>query len=293
MRILFVGTVLFSQEMLSHLLTMNVQIVGVCTAKTSAQNADYADLQPVCDRHGIELHPTADINCAATIDWIAERNPDIIFCFGWSRLLGKSLITLAPLGLVGYHPAALPSNRGRHPIIWALALGLKKTASTFFMMDDRADSGDILSQVDVDISEYDDASSLYQKIISSARGQLDLLVPSLMNGSETRIKQDDDKANYWRKRSAVDGQIDWRMPATGICNLVRALSHPYPGAHMLTSNGVVKVWKASLVQDVLPNAEPGKIIAIEGGQAIVRCGINAVRLIETDPELHPALGTYL
>ena len=47
---------------------------------------------------------------------------------------------------MGYHPAELPYNRGRHPIIWALALGLKSTASTFFYMKEGADDGDIISQ---------------------------------------------------------------------------------------------------------------------------------------------------
>ena len=50
------------------------------------------------------------------------------------------------MGILGYHPSLLPFNRGRHPIIWALALGLKETGSTFFFMDENADTGDIVSQ---------------------------------------------------------------------------------------------------------------------------------------------------
>ena len=71
---------------------------------------------------------------------------------GWSRIIGKELLAVPPKGIVGYHPAALPANRGRHPIIWALALGLKETASTFFFMDNGADSGPIISQKSLIIS---------------------------------------------------------------------------------------------------------------------------------------------
>lgn len=49
--------------------------------------------------------------------------------------------------LIGFHPANLPQNRGRHPIIWALFLSLQETASTFFMMDEDTDSGDIISHM--------------------------------------------------------------------------------------------------------------------------------------------------
>ena len=69
------------------------------------------------------------------------------------------------MGVIGYHPAALPKNRGRHPLIWALVLGLKKTASSFFIMDERADSGDVISQEEIIINDDDDASSLYAKMI--------------------------------------------------------------------------------------------------------------------------------
>ena len=60
--------------------------------------------------------------------------------------MGNRILDLAPLGIIGFHPAALPRNRGRHPIVWALVLGLEETASTFFFMDKGADTGDILSQ---------------------------------------------------------------------------------------------------------------------------------------------------
>ena len=77
-----------------------------------------------------------DVNSKDNYNWIKSLNPDIIFCFGWSNLLKKDILTLAPMGVLGFHPSKLPQNRGRHPLIWALALGLKKSASTFFFMDE-------------------------------------------------------------------------------------------------------------------------------------------------------------
>ena len=131
-----------------------------------------------------------NINSEESLAWISELNPDVIFCLGWSKLFRRPLLTLTPLGVVGFHPAALPDNRGRHPLIWALILRLNKTASTFFFMDEGVDSGDLISQVSIDIYLSDDAASLYQRVTDVALMQLRDFFPSLASGAIQRIAQD-------------------------------------------------------------------------------------------------------
>lgn len=293
MRIVFIGTVQFSREMLSHLIGMGADVQGVCTARESKLNSDYADLNDLCRQLHIPLLRTQDINSDEAILWISELKPDVIFCFGWSRLIGKRLLDLPHMGIVGYHPAELPKNRGRHPLIWALALGLNRTASTFFFMDEGADSGDIVSQVDIEIDLDDDARSLYSKVVDTAKTQLSQVVKCLDSGVILRRKQDDQNASYWRKRTAKDGHIDWRMAARDIHNLVRALSSPYPGADFEIKNSIVKVWKSQVIFGVPLNAEPGKVIGFMQGKPIVRCGTDAICLIDTTPSFEPSIGDYL
>lgn len=284
---------MFSREMLLQLIAMGADVQGVCTAAEATSNSDYADLAPICLVNGIPVWRTTDINSTATLAWIRGRAPDVIFCFGWSRLLSRELLTIPPRGVVGYHPAQLPANRGRHPLIWALVLGLESTASTFFVMDEGADSGDILSQVTIAIATTDDAGVLYRKVINSARDQLAELVPLLAKGRVQGVKQDPAQSSSWRKRSAVDGRIDWRMPARGIYNLVRALARPYPGAEILTENGPVKVWKTEIVQGAPANAEPGKVLRLVGGKPVVRCGEESICLVEFEPDFPITPGAYL
>lgn len=132
MRILFIGTVEFSYKALKKLIELNAEIVGVCTKKKSDFNSDFEDLTPLCKKADIPFKYVNDINSNENIDWIRSLSPDIIFCFGWSNLIKKDLLNLPKMGVVGYHPALLPKNRGRHPIIWALVLGLNDSGSTFF-----------------------------------------------------------------------------------------------------------------------------------------------------------------
>ena len=179
MRILFIGTVEFSKKALQKLIELNAQVVGVCTKEKSEFNSDFADLRPICEKNKIPVRLINDINLLNNYNWIKSLSPDIIFCFGWSNLLKKNLLTLAPMGVLGFHPSKLPQNRGRHPLIWAISLGLKKCASTFFFMEDEADSGEILSQRDLDILSTDDAQVLYDKIVNIALLQIEEFLPLL------------------------------------------------------------------------------------------------------------------
>ena len=61
------------------------------------------------------------------------------------------------------------------------------------------------------------------------------------------LKQRNLESNYWRKRSEVDGKIDWRMDAQSIDNLVKALTKPYPGAYFLFNEKKITVCVAKVI----------------------------------------------
>lgn len=293
MRILFIGSVAFSARALRELIAMRAHVVGVCTLKDSALNADHQDLTPIAVDVGIPVIYATDLHSPESMGWIRERNPDVIFCFGWSRLIKLSLLTLPPMGVVGFHPAALPANRGRHPLIWALVLGLKETASTFFLMNEGADSGDVLSQVKVPIGELDDAADLYERITEVAMVQLRDFVPRLAKRDIQPQPQDNSLANTWRKRGAADGRIDWRMAAESIHNLVRGLKQPYVGAHFDYGDQAIKVWKTGLEAEAPANLEPGKVLSVDENGVLIKAGIGAIRLLDYAPRIRLKPGDYL
>ena len=293
MRIVFIGSVKFSQSALEKLIALNANIVGVCTLQKSAFNSDHCDLSKVCIDHRIPCIYAEDINSENILNWIRLRQPHIIFCFGWSKLLKGSLLTIAPLGVIGFHPSALPENRGRHPLIWALVLGLTKTATTFFFMDEGADSGDIISQYDILIEPQEDATSLYNKMTSTALSQIENFLPHLINGNYKRKKQNHQLANTWRKRTYIDGKIDWRMTAESIHNLIKALTCPYGGAHFLYGNEDIKVWKSAIIEDDRLNLEPGQVVGYKNFFPVIKCGEKSICLIDVTPSFKPNIGDYL
>lgn len=293
MKVIFIGSVKFSLATLKELYRMGINIVGVCTKESSIFNSDHSDLSEFCDENDIPWIYSRDINSPLIVSWIKSKQPDLMFCFGWSQLLSQDVLQIPQFGVIGFHPTLLPKNRGRHPIIWTLVLGLEETGSTFFWMCPQADSGDIISQSVIKVELDDDASTLYDKIQDMAIIQLREFIPLLQRNEIKPIRQDLEAGNVWRKRSKTDGEIDWRMSAQNVKNLVRGLTRPYLGAHFVHQDREFKVWNVRVISIEDQNLEPGKIIGINGKHLIVKCGENAVVILESDPAVSLKIGDYL
>lgn len=289
MRIVFIGSANSSKFLLKKCFELKLNIVGVCTQKKS-RNDDFCDLKKYFKLNNNLSIYTKNINSKKNYLWIKNKKPDLIFCFGWNQILNKNVIKLAKKMTIGFHPSELPKNRGKHPIIWSLVLGLKKTASTFFIiLSEKVDSGKIISQKKILISKLDNASSLYKKIIKTSCYQLLTLLKKIeINKPLKTYLKKNIKSNYWRKRIPNEGRIDWRMSAVSIYNLVRALSKPYSNAFFYCKNKrnkkkrKIKVFKAKIISkknsSTINNFEPGKILKKSCLFFDVKCGEGVIRI---------------
>jgi len=294
-RYIFVGSVNYSAYCLKALLTMGVNIVDImCPYKNVSKfNSDYFDLGEVAKEFGKDIYYFKRIQDEA--EHIEKNMPDIMFVMGLSQIIPKSILDIPTVGCIGSHPALLPSNRGRHPIIWAIANGLKKSGVTLFWIEEGIDTGDIWGQKEFDIDISDDAKSVYEKVNKLSVEILKENIPDLEKGIVNRIQQDKSRANYWRKRTYKDGEIDWRMSSKRICDLVRALARPYVGAYFIYKGNEIKIWKVRICDETerFVNFEPGKIISIEGSTVKVKTGDGIIEIIEHAFETLPVVGNYL
>jgi len=159
-------------------------------------------------------------------------------------------------------------------------------------MDEGADSGDMLSQVDFEISYQDDAHSIY-KVIDIALCQIEEFIPKLEKNNFTRIRQNNQHSNSWRKRNESDGEIDFRMSSRSIYNLTRALTKPYVGAHIKFNETNYSVWKVKESNDFQENIEPGKVLRVFDKIFVVKSYDGAIEIIEHDFKEMPKVGEYL
>lgn len=298
MKIIIIGSVIFSKNLIDSILKNKFEIKGIIGKKKNDFNSDYFDIVKYFKKKGINCIYSEDINNKNTYNWIKKMNPDLIICLGWSRLLSKKLLSLPKIGSIGYHPADIPNNKGRHPIIWCLALGLKKTASTFFLMNEKPDSGKIISKKFLKMNKNFYVKDVYEKLSQIASKQLINILKKIQKQKKIYFLKDKGfytgkKENFWRKRNFEDGKIDWRMGSKNISNLVKALSWPYPGAHFFYKNKLVKLYRVTIKEYEKFNIEPGKVVKKQNNKPIIKCGDNAILLNDFYPKLNFKLNSYL
>jgi methionyl-tRNA formyltransferase len=263
MKIIFIGGVKFSQELFQHIILKKWKISALFTYDDSKKKiySDFATFDNIKNNDDIIHVKTNNINDKENIELIKKISPDLILVMGWSQILKSEILNIPKLGIIGSHPTELPKYRGRAPISWSILKELKKSALTFFWMDDGIDNGDILDQQFFKISINDDASSIYEKIILLGQKMLDDNLLLIKSGKIKRTKQDSNKfIEYWNKRTPEDGRINWNDNGISIYNLIRASTKPYPGAFTVYKNKKFIFWKAKLLKNM--SHSPGKILDV-------------------------------
>ena len=200
-------------------------------------------LDSISQEYDIELLKIDHINDTIVSETLRERRIDWLFIIGWSQIASEETIKAPKLGVIGAHPTLLPEGRGRAAIPWAIIKGLKQTGVTFFKMDLGVDTGEILAQEIIPIEEKETATTLYKKMDEAHVSLFLDTLPKLISGNYSLQKQDESKATYWEGRTPADGEIKPDMSSDEVDRLVRATTHPYPGAFYVNYEGEkVVVW---------------------------------------------------
>ena len=108
---LFIGCVESSYVLLEAMFEAGYPVAGIVTMEQSAINADFKSLVPLAEKYNVPYICTKNVNDDETVGFIKNIAPEVIYCFGWSRLIGSEILALPKYGVVGFHPAALPCNK--------------------------------------------------------------------------------------------------------------------------------------------------------------------------------------
>jgi len=175
---------------------------------------------------------------------IKVLSPDIIFSFYYRNMIPEGILKIPPLGAINLHGSLLPAYRGRSPVNWVLINGEKITGVTMHYMTPKPDDGDIIAQEKVLIDFHDTAFTLFKKIDDAAIRLFTKTFPLIKAGINQRIPQDHSKSSYFGGRTPADGIIKWEWPVIKIYNLIRAVTHPYPGAFTFLRGRKLFIWWA-------------------------------------------------
>ena len=196
-------------------------------------------------KYNIQLLKVNHINDQDVIESIITNEIDWLFIIGWSQIASEQVLKAPKMGCIGIHPTLLPEGRGRAAIPWAIIKMLEITGVTMFRLDKGVDTGDIIRQQIIPIAKTETATSLYKKVEEAHISLIRTTFPLLLKNQVELIKQDEKNATYWEGRTSADGELTILMTVEEADRLVRATTHPYPGAFLKFPNKKLIVWKGA------------------------------------------------
>jgi methionyl-tRNA formyltransferase len=228
------------------------------------ENVWFGSVQALCLDKGIPFVTPSSPNTNEWVAKIRDMRPDYIFSFYYRYMISGDILSIPRYGAYNLHGSLLPKFRGRCPVNWVIIKGETETGVTLHVMEVKPDAGAIVAQRRVPIAFDDTAHSLFGKLQDEAAVMLDQCLPDMGKGIISKTLQDLSKGSYFGGRKPEDGKIDWSAPAVQIYNLVRGVTHPYPGAYSLLGEEKILFWKAALSSSSAP--APGKM---ETGETVI------------------------
>lgn len=192
---------------------------------------------------------------------IVNLEPDLIITCAYGQILPNELLTLPRLGCINVHASLLPKLRGGAPIHRAILNGDTKTGVTIMYMNSKMDEGDMISKEEVEITNEDTAETLHDKLMYVGRDLLIKTLPSIIDGTNNREKQDDEQATYGFVITKEDEKIDFSKSKQRIYNQIRGLNS-WPGSYCLYKGSVLKVWESYITDNVYSEKINGEITNI-------------------------------
>jgi len=203
-------------------------------------------LDEIADKYTIPLLKINHINDQVVIETLIEKKIDWLFIIGWSQIASSTVLNACLKGVIGAHPTLLPEGRGRASIPWAIIKNLQITGVTFFRMELGVDTGPILAQCEIPIGKEENATLLYQKVNNAHTELIRNLLPKLESNKIEFLPQDETKATYWEGRTPEDGNLNIEMTCEEVHRIVRATTHPYPGAFIYLDGKKHIIWSGKL-----------------------------------------------
>lgn len=201
-------------------------------------------LDDLAQARGIPLLKIGNINEPAVISALQEREIDWLFIIGWSQIAKPELLNTPTQGCIGIHPTLLPQGRGRAAVPWAILKGLSRTGVTLFKLDRGVDTGDIIGQEVIELEETITATELYRRVNQAHVTLISRYWKDIISGTVQLCPQDHAAATEWPGRKPEDGEIKSSMTMLEADRMVRAVTHPYPGAFYREGARILRIWSA-------------------------------------------------
>ncbi|WP_438317466.1 methionyl-tRNA formyltransferase [Sporosarcina sp. FA9] len=272
--IIFMGTPDFSAPILRMLHSEGYNIAAVVTQPDRPVGRKRILTPPPVKvealKLGLPVIQPEKLTGSVELEEIISLQPDLIVTAAFGQILPKELLDVPRLGSINVHASLLPKYRGGAPIHQAIIDGETETGVTIMYMVEKLDAGDIISQVVVPIADDENTGDLFDKLSVAGEALLKETLPSILDGTNARVVQDESLVTFARNISREQERIDWSDNGKAIYDQIRGL-HPWPVAYTVFQGEQLKIWWGEKVE-LSVEAEPGTIASIETNRIIVHTG---------------------
>jgi methionyl-tRNA formyltransferase len=248
MKILFMGTPEPAAKCLNALIDSGEEIIAVFTQpdRPSGRGLKVVSsaVKDIAQKNKIALYQPEKVKDPKTIELVKKLELDLIVVAAYGKILPKEIIDAPKFGSINVHASLLPKYRGAAPVQWALINGEKETGITIQKVFEALDTGDIILQEKVIITDEDNTSTLTEKLFNVGSRLLIDAIKLISSGKAIGIRQDEDSASYAPQLKKETGIIDWKKPTKKIFDLVRGC-YPWPSAYTYYTGKLLKVTSAS------------------------------------------------
>lgn len=230
---------------------------------------------------GLPVHQPVKVKDESFITLLQSYQPEVIVVVAYGRILPQAVLDLPPYGCINVHGSLLPEYRGAAPIQRAVWDGRQESGVTIMQMDAGMDTGDMLLQGSIPITDTDTTGTMFDKLAVLGGDLLVKTLAQLQEGTVSAQKQVEENATYAARILKEDEIIDWNKSAQAIFCQIRALS-PAPGAYTLCNEQRLKIWKSRSAAKE-SGKKPGTIIEIGKDYFSVQTGQGCLEILELQP----------
>ena len=248
-RIIFMGTPGLAVPYLKSLLENNFNVVAVYTQPPRPRDRGMeikpSPIQVFAEINQIPLNIPSSLNSSEEINKFKHLKSDLVVVMGYGIFLPKSFLEVPIFGCINVHLSLLPKWRGASPVEYSLLSGESETGVTIFKLNNKLDSGPIITSKKCEITDSITKIQLQEKLNNIGSKLLIETLPYYFSEKFELQSQDNSKATYASKINSSDTKINFYYNSLEVYNKIRAFS-PKPGAWFTYKNERIKILSCSI-----------------------------------------------
>jgi methionyl-tRNA formyltransferase len=285
-KIIYMGTPDFAVPSLQILVDNGYDVVAVITAPDKpagrGQQLQMSAVKKYALEKGLNILQPTNLKDENFLKELKALNADLGVVVAF-RMLPKVVWAMPKNGTINLHGSLLPQYRGAAPINWAVINGEKESGVTTFFLNDTIDTGAIILQEKVKLSDTTTAGELHDSLMDLGKKVVLDTVYRIQTNNINLLYQEDLLVKAMKAAPKIFKEtcrIDWKENVDNIYNKIRGLS-PYPAAwtNLQKDNQeiLMKIYASEKSEEKI---EVGKIVSDQKNILLIGCGNGAIKVTQ-------------